>query len=70
MVTLRFGVNTLQLAVSGQSVENVRRQAERLLSIPGDAQARINGVAVDNCTILTEGQTLEFVKTHGEKGSK
>ena len=53
----------------GQKVSTVRASLVDAFNIPGDALALVDGQQVDNEHILIAGQTLEFIKQAGVKGS-
>ena len=39
-----------------------------MLNLGANEEARVNGSPATDETVVTEGQTLEFVKAAGEKG--
>jgi len=69
-VTIRHGVNTISVdSAAGKTVEEIRAQVADILNVPGGAQARVNNAQANDDVELADGDTLEFVKTAGEKGA-
>lgn len=69
-VTIRHGVNTISVdSAAGKTVGEVRAQVADILNVPENAQARVSGVQAEDSKELADGDTLEFVKTAGEKGA-
>jgi hypothetical protein len=54
--------------LAGKSVANIRKLLREAFNIPGDAVALIDGKEVGDEFILNGGQSLEFIKSAGEKG--
>ena len=70
-ITVRHGVNSLSLDnLAGKSVGEVRDQVADVLNVPDSAQVRVNGAPSDDESVLSDGATVEFVKTAGEKGGR
>lgn len=68
-VEVVHGAEAQTLAIAGHNVQDVRDYLKHVLNIPTDAQARVDGNLVDGDYILQADETLEFVKTSGQKGS-
>jgi len=69
-VTIRHGVNTISVdSAAGKTIGEVRDQVADILNVPENAQARVSGVQAEDSKELADGDTLEFVKTAGEKGT-
>ena len=69
-VTIRHGVNSITSdSAAGKTVGEIRAQVADILNVPGGAQARINNAQAGDDAELADGDTLEFVKTAGEKGA-
>ena len=69
-ITIRHGVNTINVdSAAGKTVGEVRDQVADILNVPANAQARVNGIQAGDEVQLGDGDTLEFVKTAGEKGA-
>ncbi len=69
-VAVVSGVHAHREPLAGLSVRRARAELEERLNIAPDATAVVDGEPVDEDTILTEGQVLNFVKHSGEKGSR
>jgi hypothetical protein len=68
-IRVTFGANTLSLdGQAGRSVGDLRSSCDTLLSLSGEEQAKVGGIAVDDDTILADGASVEFVKVAGSKG--
>ena len=68
-ISVKHGVNTLSLdTLAGKTVAEARDQLADILNVPENAQVRVNGSVADEGTVLTDGASVEFVKTAGEKG--
>ena len=68
-VTLKFGANTLDIAVAGRTISDVREDYESPLGMSGDEQARLNNATTaEPDYVLQDGDVVEFVKPAGEKG--
>lgn len=57
------------LPVAGMSTAQVRRRFENLLDIHPQASAVLDGVPVDEHTLVQAGQILMFVRRAGEMGA-
>jgi len=69
-ITIRHGVNSITSdSAAGKTVEEIRAQVADILNVPANAQARVNGSQAGNEVQLDDNDTLEFVKTAGEKGA-
>ena len=69
-ISVRHGVNELKLdTLAGKSVSEVRDQLADILNIPDGAQVRVNGATVCDDTVVSDGASIEFIKTAGEKGA-
>lgn len=68
-ISVKHGVNTMQLdGLAGLSISQVRERVEEVLNMGGHEEARLNGSPASDEAIVSEGQTIEFVKVAGEKG--
>jgi hypothetical protein len=67
-VDVIHGVHAHPMPLAGMTVRQARLELEERMNIDPDAPATIDGVEVDEDTILQEGQVLNFVKPAGEKG--
>lgn len=54
--------------LDGKTVGSVKKSLREVFNIPGDAEALIEGKAVQDDFILEGGMNLEFVKEAGVKG--
>ncbi|MFC1608700.1 hypothetical protein ACFL2R_03820 [Patescibacteria group bacterium] len=73
MADVRCGANDLPEEVVnkciGFTVNEIREVGQELLNIPDDAEAVVSGDSVNTEYRLQEGDTLEFVRASGSKGS-
>ena len=67
-VEVIHGIYAHSLPLVGMTVGQARDELEERLNIDPDAVAVVDGVEVDETTVLLEGQVLTFVKPAGEKG--
>lgn len=67
-VEVIHGVYAQTFPLGGMSVRRARSELADRMNIDPEAVAVVNGDEVDEDTILTEGQVLNFVKHSGEKG--
>lgn len=70
LVLVVHGPYVETLAVAGMSIAQVLRQFEDRLDIHPQASAVLDGVPVDEHTLVQAGQTLMFVRRTGEMGSR
>jgi hypothetical protein len=68
-VRVIYGIHSLEAAIAGKTVTEVRKALSQALNIDPAAIAIINGQAAAGNYILQEGQILEFVRLAGEKGA-
>ena len=68
-VEVIHGVYSHTMPLAGMSVDQVRTELSDRLHLDPEAVAVVNGEAVNEDFMLTEGQVLTFVKPAGEKGS-
>ena len=68
LVTVLHAPYAEQLPVGEMSVRTVRERFTDRLDIHPDAEAFVDGNAVDDDTIVHEGQRLMFMRPSGEKG--
>ena len=69
-VTIRYGVNSMTLDhLDNRSVREIRDEVTGILSLPENAQVRINGAPASEDQCVPAGSNVEFVKTAGEKGA-
>lgn len=69
-VKVSYGVHSLEAAIAGKSVSEVRQALKEPLNIDPRALALVNGRDVPASYVLKEGDQLEFVRLAGEKGQK
>ena len=69
MVKITAGIDTMELTVAGNTVSEVTERVEGLLNLSGTETTKVNGVEVSGSYTLHDGDTLEFVKDAGKKGS-
>jgi hypothetical protein len=68
-VSIRYGVNSMTLEhLDNQSVGAIRDEVSSILSLPENAQVRVNGMSVADEATVPAGASVEFVKVAGEKG--
>ncbi len=67
-VLVSHGTFAEELPVGGMTVAQVRSRFRDRLSIHPQAMALLAGHAVDDDTIVEQGQVLTFVRPAGEKG--
>jgi hypothetical protein len=67
-VQISYGVHSLEAAIAGKSVGEVRQALKEPLNIDPRALALVNGRDVPASFVLKEGDQLEFVRLAGEKG--
>ena len=67
-VNVCFGAYMHCLPLAGTSVRSARGRLEEAWDIPPDAMAVVDGVAVDEDTVLSGGQMLIFVRCTGVMG--
>jgi hypothetical protein len=67
-VKVSYGVHSLEAAIAGKSVGEVRQALKEPLNIDPRALALVNGRDVAASHILKAGDQLEFVRLAGEKG--
>ncbi len=68
-VKISYGVHSLEAAIAGKSVAEVRQALKEPLNIDPRALALVNGRDAAASYVLKEGDQLEFVRLAGEKGS-
>ncbi len=69
-VRVIYGVHSLEARIAGRSVDDVRSALRQALNIAPRAVAVVDGREVLDSYILQAGDTLEFVRLAGEKGSE
>lgn len=67
-VNVICGVYAHAMPICGMRVHDARNELVERMNIDPDAVAVVDGHLVDEETVLSEGQTLNFVKHAGEKG--
>ncbi len=67
-VKISYGVHSLEAAIAGKSVAEVRQALKEPLNIDPRALALVNGRDTAASYVLSEGDQLEFVRLAGEKG--
>ena len=70
LVLVAHGPYAEALPVAGMSTAQVRRRFENLLDIHPQGIAVLDGVPVDDETLVQAGQTLIFMRRAGEMGSR
>ncbi len=68
LVKISYGVHSLEAAIAGKSVGEVRQALKEPLNIDPRALALVNGRDVAASYVLKAGDQLEFVRLAGEKG--
>ena len=68
MVTIISGANEATAQLAGQTVSDVRTAFGAALNLAAQARATVNGRAVENGTVLSEGDRLVFTRDTAEKG--
>jgi hypothetical protein len=68
-VRVRHGVYELDLALAGQSVGALRRSLGPALNLAPAALALVNGQPVSESYTVEPGDSVEFVRQAGQKGS-
>ena len=63
-----YGVNELDLELSGKPVSEIWKVLEQVFNIPRDAVVTVNGTRVDDTWVVEAGDELEFTKGAGVKG--
>jgi len=64
-----YGPNSLNQNLEGKTVEEVTELLEDLFGLSGDETVKVNGVEVDDDYVIEDGDTIEYVKSAGSKGS-
>jgi hypothetical protein len=67
-IKVSYGVHSLEAAIAGKSVGEVRQALKEPLNIDPRALALVNGRDAPAAYVLKEGDQLEFVRLAGEKG--
>ncbi len=67
-VRISYGVHSLEAAIAGKSVAEVRQALKEPLNIDPRALALVNGRDAAASYVLKEGDQLEFVRLAGEQG--
>lgn len=70
LVKISYGVHSLEAAIAGKSVGEVRQALKEPLNIDPRALALVNGRDASASQVLKEGDQLEFVRLAGEKGGR
>lgn len=70
LVKISYGVHSLEVAIAGKTVGEVRQALKEPLNIDPRALALVNGRDVAASHILKEDDQLEFVRLAGEKGAQ
>jgi hypothetical protein len=68
LITVEYGLYREQLPGGGMTVRQIRARYADRFDIDPDSVAILNGRAVDENTMVSEGQELQFSKHIGEKG--
>ena len=64
-----YGPNSLNQNLNGKTVEEVTELLEDLFGLSGDETVKVNGVEADDDYVIEDGDTIEYVKSAGSKGS-
>lgn len=70
LVKVSYGVHSLEAAIAGKAVGEVRQALKEPLNIDPRALALVNGRDVAASYVLKADDQLEFVRLAGEKGCK
>lgn len=62
------GIYSHSLPIAGMSVGEARREFQELIGIDTESMPVVNGIQVDDDTVLREGQVLHFIRPAGEMG--
>jgi len=68
LVKISYGVHSLEAAITGKSISEVRQALKEPLNIDPRALALVNGRDVAASYVLKQDDQLEFVRLAGEKG--
>ena len=68
LISVSCGAASSNYPVVGKTVAYVKAVYREILNIETDAKAIVNGLEVNDSTILISGSTLEFVRKAGVKG--
>ena len=63
------GVNEMNVELAGQTIAEVIDTTSALLHLDGEEQVKVNGSDATSSTVVHDGDSIEFVKVSGEKGS-
>ena len=63
------GVNDMSVSLDGQTISEVTDTVADILHLDGSETVKVNGSVVDAGAVIHDGDTVEFVKESGEKGS-
>lgn len=66
-VRIIHGANEGQFALAGQTVRSIARSFRDAFNILEDAQAFVGGTEVNRDHVVSDGDTVEFVRTFGRK---
>ncbi|MGQ4893370.1 MAG: hypothetical protein ACP6IQ_01955 [Candidatus Njordarchaeia archaeon] len=64
-----YGPNSLNQNLEDKTVEEVTELLEDLFGLSGDETVKVNGIEVDDNYVIEDGDTIEYVKSAGSKGS-
>jgi hypothetical protein len=67
-VEVIHGIYAHSLPLVGMSVGEARGELQERMRIDPESVAVVDGIEVDDNTVLREGQVLNFVRPAGEKG--
>jgi len=67
-VRVIHGANEGEFSLDGHTVAQAAKKLKEAFNISADASAFMNGTAVESNHVLGDGDTLEFVRTLGQKG--
>ena len=68
MANLRYGVYNQPSNIAGKTVREVRSQFSKIWGIPADAVAYCGKDKMDEDSVISPGQNIEFHRRAGEKG--
>ena len=69
-VRVVHGANVDTLPLAGRTVEFAAQKLRDVFNIPSGASAFLNGEQVENATVLSSGDSVEFVRQYGCKGTQ
>ena len=69
-ITVQCGAASLDVIAAGQTVAQLREQLREALNIGQAFVPRVNGLTANANSVLSPGDSLEFVKPSGDKAAR